>query len=206
MKRTKIFLVGLCIMLMALNIVSGASALVIDTQTLSPQVSLPIDPDPEAYAWGWVGNASSNNQIVSIIEGLLPDAYSELYKENSDGTEAFALAESYDSTITSNNATITYTGGPFIGTPPPAYVLVKDGNADPNWYLINLGAWNGQDTIELKNFFLDNDPNTRGNQGGGSISHVSLWGAGTAVPEPSTLFLLGAGLLGLVGIQRRIKK
>ncbi len=41
-----------------------------------------------------------------------------------------------------------------------------------------------------------------------TISHLSLWNpsSNTVVPEPSTVFLLGIGLLGVLGLGRKIKK
>ena len=78
------------------------------------------------------------------------------------------------------------------------YLAVKDGRQDPNYYLFDLGAlnWNGTESIALQSFWLGN----------GAISHVSIWGTSTtSVPEPTTLSLLGAGLLA-AGILRRRRK
>jgi hypothetical protein len=68
------------------------------------------------------------------------------------------------------------------------------GNAD-EWfiYILNAGVTGGS-------WFFHNV----GGQGGG-LSHMVLYGQGVSVPEPSTLALLGAGLLGF-GVFRRFRK
>jgi hypothetical protein len=100
------------------------------------------------------------------------------------------------------DATITYVSGPSM-TGDPLYLLVKDGNHDPIWYIFDLNSvspptpsvsWNGTETLQIQDFW----PN------GGAISHVSIYGSAT-VPEPTTLMFLGLGLIGLAGV-RRFKK
>lgn len=102
-----------------------------------------------------------------------------------------------------SNATITWGGEGFID-PDEAYLAVKDGNNDPTWYLFNLTfwEWDGKGDIELKDFWPDSDSDD------GGISHVSLWGRTTQVPEPAMMLLLGAGLagIGLFGRRRRSGK
>jgi hypothetical protein len=116
--------------------------------------------------------------------------------------ESGPFAGSY-STVFSNtatdpeDATITYTGGPVAQA---QYLLVKDGNHDPVWYIFCLAdlGWNGIDTIELTSFW----PNQ------GAISHVGLYGASdTTVPEPTSIvaWLVCTSGLGLV-LRNRMKK
>jgi hypothetical protein len=129
-----------------------------------------------------------------------------LYKDNVSGIEEGPLTGSYetvyDTEPEASDATITYTGGDVVG--PVAWLLVKDGKQIPAWYLFNLtdlpipANWDGMETLELLDFWPDN----------GAISHVALYGTreGTQVPEPSTMLLLGVGLVGLAGFGRKLFK
>ena len=109
------------------------------------------------------------------------------------------MAGSYATTFANTasdpaDATITYTGGNIVGA--TAWLLVKDGNNNPAWYLFNLTTlgWNGTDVLQLTGFW----------PGSGAISHVALYGTpGTSVPDAgTTMALLGLGI-GALGFARR---
>ncbi|MCA8927355.1 MAG: PEP-CTERM sorting domain-containing protein [Alphaproteobacteria bacterium] len=168
----------------------GAQALVIDPAVDAPDLT---------------GTNTGNAQILLDIAGTIGSA-TELYKQNVGGPEVGSLAGSYETTFANTasdpmDATITYVGGQIVG--PTAWLLVKDGNHDPAWYLYNLTAlgWDGVDTIYAENFW----PNQ------GAISHVSLFGSGPIDPppdnppvsEPATLGLLGSTMVALGFVARR---
>jgi hypothetical protein len=145
----------------------------------------------------WEGNQTSNAQVLSAIAGFIGSA-TELYKSNVGGPEEKPLAGSYETTFSNSptdpsDALIDYISGTSVG--PTAYLLVKDGNQSPAWYLFDLTAlaWNGTADLDLSGFW----PNQ------GAISHVSLFGSSVPVPEPATMLLLGAGLIGLAGYGRK---
>jgi hypothetical protein len=54
-------------------------------------------------------------------------------------------------------------------------------------------GWNGTDDLEINDFW----------PAGGAISHLSLYGTRTSVPEPATLSLLAVGMLGAGVLRRR---
>jgi hypothetical protein len=96
------------------------------------------------------------------------------------------------------DAVIDYIGGPFINSPSPfspLYLIVKDGNMEPAWYLFDIREWNGTDDLVLNGFWPEQ----------GAISHVEIYGSSVPTPEPATMLLFGAGLAGLAGIARRKK-
>ena len=143
------------------------------------------------------GPQTSQAQINVAIAGLVGD---QLYKQDVGGGESGPLAGSYDTAFFNTpldpaDATITYTGGDIVGS--PAQLLVKDGNQDPAWYLFDLApgmSWNGMETLDLTGFW----------PGKGAISHVTLYGSReTPIPEPTTMLLLGTGILGLVAFGRK---
>src|SRR5262245_59022686 len=109
--------------------------------------------------------------------------------------ESGVFAPWYETTF-SNTPTdpsgATISGGAAISC-GVCYLAIKDGNHSPGYYFYDLAGWKG-DSIVLADFW----------PGRGAISHVSIWGDKTSVPEPGTLSLLGAGLL-LVGFKSRKK-
>jgi hypothetical protein len=146
------------------------------------------------------GNDEGQNAIGIFLAG---EGITDLaYKQNVGGAEEGPLA-SYYTTIFYNSptdpaeATITWDGGMSLFG---GYLLVKDGNQTPAWYLFDLGTrgWNGEEIIKLKNFWPDQ----------GAISHVSLYSGESAapVPEPTTMLLIGTGIAGLAATGRRRRK
>jgi len=90
------------------------------------------------------------------------------------------------------DALIQYRSGPVAD---PFYLIVKDGNQTPAWYLFDIRGWNGTDDLVLNGFWPEQ----------GAISHVEMYGSSVPTPEPATMLLFGAGLAGLAGIARRKK-
>jgi hypothetical protein len=188
-KKIKMLTTVLCTALIVLAMVSSASALIFDAQNY---------PAPGIGPAYWTGDENGQAAINAIIGPIMGAGYVELYKQNNDGTEVDALASSYSTNrIDGFNWTITYDGGPSIA-PPPVYILVKDGNSEPNWYLFKTN-WNGTDPLVFENFF---DEEGGFVEVGGSISHITLYGTTSTVPEPLTMLLLGLGLVGLAGVGR----
>jgi VPDSG-CTERM motif len=146
------------------------------------------------------GNETSTAEILAAIASTIGSATS-LYKADVGDPvlESGPFAGNY-ATVFSNSAsdpsdaTISHTGGDAINS-NPIYLLVKDGNHTPAWYLFTIAGWNGTDDLVLTGFWPE----------GGAISHVDIFGTdgGEQVPDAGgTLALLGIGVA-LLGLARR---
>ena len=143
------------------------------------------------------GPETATGTIVSIIEGLHPGIM-EVYKadqvNDNPPSESGSFAGDYTTAFTPNNdpedALITWDGPASINC-PNCFVLVKDGNQDPAWNLIDISGWDGMMDLDLQNFWPAQ----------GAISHVSIWTQ--VVPVPAAVWLFGSGLIGLVGFARK---
>jgi len=192
MKKTKILLMTLFVTFMLTGMLSNAIALTINLNTTTLIV----------------GEDASNAVIKAAVEPWVGDADEFLYDAGPTSGESGPLVGSYETTFSATGqievALVGYTGGNIVGT--PAYLIAKDGkNGDPTatppihaWYLYDLTAlgWNGTDSITIEGLW----PNQ------GSFSHISMYGTNTQVPEPTTMLLLGLGLVGLAGVGRKLKK
>jgi hypothetical protein len=172
----------------------GLSAVLAVGMTLSAK-ALSITP---ATVPQLTGNETSTAEILVAIASTIGSSTS-LYKQDVGGPESGDFAGNY-STVFSNSgsdpsdATISHTGGAAINS-DPIYLLVKDGNHTPAWYLFTIAGWNGTDDLVLTGFWPE----------GGAISHVDIFGGdgGDHVPDGgSTLALLGVGIV-LLGMARR---
>ena len=147
------------------------------------------------------GDNNSQAEINALITPFIGET-SFLYKGTPNGAEEGLYRNSYSmswnlSGLQPESFAVRYDGGyRFI----PTFLLVKDGNASPNWYLYNVMNWNW--TIYGQGFFP--------NQGG--ISHVSVWGIRQCeypredVPDGgATAVLLGLSCAGLAMVKRRTR-
>lgn len=189
---------------------SSASALTISTIEINPE-------SKEGYFVD--GTLKPQQSEIEAAFGLGSGTLDYLlYKaEAGDGEEqlgdpGYPFYEAYSTTFDPpsdpTSATITWNRGDYISG-DPIYLFVKDGKHGN--YLFNLSnlfkkvlidgndqnshySWDGKDTLKLTGFW-------EGTQG--AISHVSLWGKSTPVPEPGMMILLGIGLLGLALFGRK---
>lgn len=85
----------------------------------------------------------------------------------------------------------------------PAYFLIKTGNVtvndDSRQFLFENLAGLDWAVIDLEAMGFDSITNISG------VSHISEYDAGTPIPEPATMLLLGTGLTGLASIRRKKK-
>ena len=173
-------------------------------------------------------DVNSNLTTLALINAAFGTTYTDLtmsYKANVGSGEEGPYAGNY-ATVFSNSASdpadalITWdnNGEPFIPC-PTCLLIVKDGNQTPAQYLFDLGAWDGQESIQMTGFW----PNQ------GAISNVAIWSGSTStsrstsrtggqtstggqtrtggqIPEPGVLALLGAGLLGQVFLLRQRRR
>jgi hypothetical protein len=176
----KLVVAAILVVGMAIN----ANALLLTPATATWQGSIPKNPDAND-----VENITGTSAQLSLA-----------YKDNQGGSEEGSFTGSYstayfNSPTDPKDAKITYTGGPVI-TGNPIYLLVKDGNHTPTWYIFNISSWNGTELLDLQDFW----------PGGGAISHVNIFtGNGTSVPDAgSTLALMGLALTGLGLLRRKL--
>jgi hypothetical protein len=178
---------------LALALSTGAHAL-----TITPSGILGTD------------NSNLSPSEIGTLHNL--GSLSLLYKTEVGGQDSGPFAGSYNTTYTNtandpSGAIISYTGLPaLVPSANPLYLYVKDGNASPAYYVINVSAWNGMEDLVLQNFWPQQ----------GAISNLQLLGGITAGEIPprdidvpgvadggSTVLLLGTGLMVLALLRRK---
>ena len=129
------------------------------------------------------GNQTSQSQIAAAIASTLGSS-TERYKANVGvPVSESGSASAYYETTFSNTATdpedayIAWVG-PLAIKALGSFLLVKDGNQTPAWYLFNLSnlGWTGNQDLDIQDFW----------PGNGSISHVTLYGTETVTPPPGS--------------------
>lgn len=179
MKKTKIFTKWLPASLTLLMVSFQAQAL-----TLSP-----------SDAAGTVSGNSNLNAVSDINSafGTYFSALQLLWKSGS-GDQSGSLADSYELNVdlSAKGGSIDLLSGQ-DGASCPTCILVVDDPSEDAQYLVELGDWDGAESIELEEFGVGEDD-----------SSVAIWGGEAAsVPEPSVLMLMSLGLLGLVYNSKR---
>ena len=173
-----------------------ASATIILTPSTPGVIPGTAGMGPSNCEPGCVNTIFNTSGLSLLYKSDVSDNWLDLGVGDDSGPYASVYRTVFSDTILDPaDARITYQGGDDIDC-PSCYLAIKDGNHSPAYYFYNLSAWNGTEEIRLQDFW----PN------GGAISHIAIWGeTPVKVAEPSTLGLLGLGLLAL-GFARRGKR
>jgi hypothetical protein len=176
----------------ALGVALPAQAL-----TITPSTAACGSAECLATSGNETGQAAINAALAAFFLDEGYTGVTELYKQDVGDPDSGTYAGSYTTTF-SNTATdpedalIDYISGPSIGG-TPIYLLVKDGDQEPAWYLFDISNWNGTDDIVLQDFWPDQ----------GAISHVAIYGGSASVPDGGSMaMLMGVALMGLAGARR----
>jgi hypothetical protein len=174
--------------------------------SIQANAALILTPSDADYS----GSETSQNDINDAIGDIMgfddPNDF-ELYKQNvGENADTGPAAPYYETTFSNSesdpsDALIEWVGGLLIDPNATKYLLVKDGNQDPAWYLFDISDWNGTEDIVLQGFWPDQ----------GAISHVAIYGDNgdgpdlvAEIPEPaSAVFWLTVGTAGLFATRRR---
>ena len=189
----------------SIKILMGLALLAIGSQAQALLITAPTLTECADSSTCWLGDSPVNPDATDVSGIVGVSGLVELYKaevpefEFGDVVEEGSFASSYETTfgpITNdpNDALISYVSGATISC-PECFLLVKDGNNSPRWYIFDIGTWNGMDPIELQDFWLNT----------GAISHISIFGNAANVPEPGMIGLLAIGLIGVVVARRKMK-
>ena len=171
----------------------GAQAHAIAISPTNCDTTFPPDPTLPDRAC-YVGSTTAQPDVPSIVGNT---DLNEVYKaESNPFAEEGGFAGNYN-TVFSNtstdpeDATISYTGGNSIDC-PECWLLVKDGNATPTWYIFDISDWDGTDPIVLTDFWVGN----------GAISNVAIY----SNPAPGPLVVMAIGLIGMITLRRAAMK
>lgn len=181
------------------------SVLLMGIAACMPASATTITLTPSSGSLLLFGPDNGQNLIDAAINAAYP-GLDLLYKGTRSGTLAAGIssepfADSYSTTFFNSDladadARITYLSGEPAINSNPVYALIKDGNADPNWYFFSLSGWNGTDTIDFESFFQQTTTTSY------NVSHVAIYG--NHVPDGgATAALLGLGMLALGFVRRR---
>ena len=153
-------------------------------------------------------DANGGNDTV-FLSGCGLSGLTNYYKSDRDtGAESGSFSGNYTTAFTLTpgaSATISW-DGPSSITCPDCYLIAKDGNSTPNWFLFDLSTWDGQETIKIGSLFYSTNP--AGHRVEQDFSHVSIWGLDDStnppvtIPEPTSLALVGLALAA-IGVRRQ---
>lgn len=214
----RIFLTILCVSLVVLGVAGSASAFTYDIRSneftgedFSGYYLFTVtDPQNDNI---WVENAWSQADIDLFIEAIntrifliagIEDYISELEfygKYDFDEGKFEEKGEEFKVTFSEGTSQEGYYGSwSTLNGPNIEFYTVKASTEFAVYWMGQDGASSGLWSTE---HLLNNGGNIP------TISHLSLWNPSTEtppIPEPSTVFLLGLGLLGILGLGRKLKK
>lgn len=140
----------------------------------------------------------NSNDFISKVNSWFSNSYSELGVSYVDSFTSYGKVNA--SASSSGGLTVTYNVGNYSGSwltvDPIEFYTVKGSTEFALYWMGTGGATSG-------NWSTQHLINVGGQQP--AISHLSTWNQTTPVPEPSTLLLLGSGVLGLAFYRRKKK-